>query len=303
MSCTNPLYARRLGAVNSTTGKERIKILPHTIGEDYFTLKAKYGDDLILLPCGKCKSCIEARSKTWALRCVLEASYHKENYFLTLTYDQDHVTKGLVKRDLQLFFKRLRQKVGSFRYYAVGEFGGRSLRPHFHCILFGCNLGLSDLKVVNVTDDDYIYYVSKTISKVWPFGIHTLTDVTFKSCAYTARYCEKKLHKNLGEFSLMSLKPGIGTQYFLDHYSDIYKNDVICTKFGSMKPSRYFDKLLEKFDTSLLDEIKEKRLAAANSLVISDVLDHGFSKFEDLMKYKAELKEIKFSRLKRNGVK
>ena len=63
MSCSNPLYALRLGAVNPKTGKERIKIIPRIEGNDYFSLCEKHGrDNVIPLPCGKCSSCIEARS-------------------------------------------------------------------------------------------------------------------------------------------------------------------------------------------------------------------------------------------------
>ena len=88
MSCSQPLYALKLGALNPKTGKERIKILPKRPGDDYFSLCAKHGKDSVIpLPCGKCPSCIEARSKSWALRCVCEASLHDENCFVTLTYN------------------------------------------------------------------------------------------------------------------------------------------------------------------------------------------------------------------------
>jgi hypothetical protein len=44
-----------------------------------------------------------------------------------------------VKRDLQLFFKRLRKAYPDvkLRYFACGKYGEQFARPHYHVILFG----------------------------------------------------------------------------------------------------------------------------------------------------------------------
>lgn len=94
----------------------------------------------ISLPCGKCIGCRLEHSRKWAVRCVLEASCHAQNCFVTLTYADEHLPPdgSLCKRDLTLFLKRLRksrpgQKI---RYFACGEYGERLRRPHYHLILF-----------------------------------------------------------------------------------------------------------------------------------------------------------------------
>ena len=67
----------------------------------------------VLIPCGQCVGCRLERSRQWAMRCMDEAQMHKENSFITLTYDNAHLPEDgqLIKRDLQLFFKRLRKDV------------------------------------------------------------------------------------------------------------------------------------------------------------------------------------------------
>jgi hypothetical protein len=59
-----------------------------------------------------------------------------------LTYDDEHLppNNSLLKKDLQKFFYKLRQKIKpiKIRYFAVGEYGSnKTKRPHYHIILFG----------------------------------------------------------------------------------------------------------------------------------------------------------------------
>ena len=53
-----------------------------------------------------------------------EASMHKHNSFITLTYDEEHVPhRGQLQHDdFVKFMKRLR-KHGAVRYYMAGEYG------------------------------------------------------------------------------------------------------------------------------------------------------------------------------------
>ena len=70
MSCTNPRPAVLVPA-DTKTGR-RIKFLhPFKDAMTYLELLAKYGDDYVEIPCGKCDSCIEQRTKSWAIRCCL----------------------------------------------------------------------------------------------------------------------------------------------------------------------------------------------------------------------------------------
>lgn len=49
----------------------------------------------------------------WAVRCVHEAQLYDTSYFVTLTYNDAHLpySSQLVKRDFQLFVKRLRRRL------------------------------------------------------------------------------------------------------------------------------------------------------------------------------------------------
>ena len=278
--------------------------MPRIEGNDYFALCEKHGkDNIIPLPCGKCPSCIEARSKSWAIRCVCEGIYHKQSCFITLTYNPDSCPEFLVRSDMQKFLKRLRKKV-DFRYFGCGEYGPHGAhRPHWHIILFG--YFPSDAKLVTFIDGNP-YFRSKELQALWKFGFVSITEATYASCAYVARYCQKKLgNPDHREITLMSLKPGIGMRYFEDNKDKIYKYDAIFGNFGRSlrhKPSKYFDKLLERFDPVGFQRLKQVRISKANSQVISDVLDHGFKYYEDLCRYNAEIKKDKMSKLRRKDL-
>jgi len=64
--------------------------------------------------------------------------------FVTLTYDDDHLffadgsNPVLNFKDLRDYFKRVRKENKSlkFKYFAVGEYGEKYGRPHFHFIAF-----------------------------------------------------------------------------------------------------------------------------------------------------------------------
>ncbi len=94
------------------------------------------------VPCGQCISCRLKKAREWSIRIMNECSYYEKNCFLTLTYDEEHLPSSysISKRELQLFLKKLRKKC-KFRYFGSGEYGDKSMRPHYHIILFGvgCN--------------------------------------------------------------------------------------------------------------------------------------------------------------------
>lgn len=228
----------------------------------------------LMLPCRKCVGCRLSKSREWANRAVMEQIYHQESWFLTLTYDDEHLPRSfpvdestgeilsvhgtLVKKHLQDFFKRLRFNSGQkFRYFAAGEYGSQTYRPHYHVLLFG--LRLNDLSVISRNFAGQPYYVSDIISKCWSDGIHILGPVTWQSASYVARYTMKKATHGfdrsfydaaaiLPEYQSMSLKPGLGYQYYVDH-PDIFNYDTfsVSTPQGGRKmtPPEYFKKLFK----------------------------------------------------------
>lgn len=254
--------------------------------------------DFIEVPCGQCLGCRLQYSREWANRCLLELQDHDSAFFATLTYDNPHVPKSaygdpetgeaipsltLRKRDLQLFMKRLRKAFpdDKIRFYACGEYGERTYRPHYHVILFG--LHLDDLQVYERDPETgFVMYTSPSFQRCWsvkdddgvvrPIGRAVVSEVSWETCAYTARYVTKKLsgfaacfyddHNIEPPFTQMSLKPGIGRNYY-DNHPDLYKYEYInvSTEKGGRKfrPPKYFDRI---FDVEYPDEsaaMKEAR--------------------------------------------
>ena len=120
-------------------------------------------------------------------------------------------------------------------------------------------------------------YTSKELEDIWGMGRVAVGNVTWESCAYTARYVTKKItgkiseevYKILGvepEFVRMSRKPGIGRQYYDENWEKIYLTDELWlqTKNGvkKAKPSRYYDKLFDIDNHEELEAIKERRKTA-----------------------------------------
>ena len=239
-------------------GKKIIKFLGHPVNDNqktvYYRGKDYPIDMLIKIPCGKCVGCRLEYSRQWANRCMLELQYHDSAYFCTFTYDDDHVPRTyypdpetgeafpamtLQKRDFQLLMKRIRKHFpdDQIRFFACGEYGSQTFRPHYHAIIFG--LHLSDLipyKKVREGGELYTYYNSPSLQECWPYGFVVVGEVTWESCAYTARYVMKKLkgkeadfygkHNIQPEFTLMSRRPGIARNYY-DTHPTLFDTDYI----------------------------------------------------------------------------
>lgn len=258
--------------------------------------KSSHSGEELQLPCGQCIECRFKRSRDWAVRCMHEASLHDKNAFITLTYAPEHLPSdgSLDYKPFQKFMKRLRKQFTgtNIRFYMCGEYGENFGRPHFHACLFGVDF--SDKKYLTKTKSGSVIYTSKTLEKLWPFGLSSIGDVNFQSAAYVARYIMKKItgdasfkHYNQidadgvittrkPEFTRMSLKPGIGAGWLDKFHSDVYPHDFVVVNGRKNAVPRYYDKKISKnvdgtFDDYDIDEIQYARFlrmrdgAAANS--------------------------------------
>lgn len=263
--CINPMYAIKLGdkykfvsAVTDSCLKDS-KYLFSTVG--------KYK----ILPCGQCYQCRLERSRDWACRCILEAQMHKENCFVTLTYDDAHLPSdyGLQKMDLTKFFKRLRKNTGAkLRYFACGEYGDLYSRPHYHICIFGYRP--KDLQLI-AQNRGVNLYTSQEILKAWQGrGFVSIGDVTFESAAYVARYVMKKVTGDRAEehyqgrepeYVVMSRRPGIAATWFEKYSEDVYPNDYLVVRDSiKCKPPRYFDSLYDVYyGEGAIESIKAER--------------------------------------------
>lgn len=188
----------------------------------------------IIIPCGKCLACKIDQANSWATRCLLEAKKWTNNCFITLTYNEENInTKNgintLNKKDIQDFFKLLRYyenrtEDNPIRYFACGEYGDKTFRPHYHLGVF--NYIPKDLKFHKLSKTGIEIYTSKTISDIWKKGFITVQYLNYEAAAYIARYTQKKINRDydkkcetLGiekEFKLTSRRPGIALDILND---------------------------------------------------------------------------------------
>lgn len=228
----------------------------------------------IPVPCRKCPACLLARTNEWGFKLMQEDKIHERSYFVTLTMTNEtmNMVKGtltkkkdtrytnitpngfmsLRKQDLQNFFKRLRKEINGttkLKYYAVGEYGSKTYRPHYHIILFGATI--------------------LQIEQAWSLNGKLLGEVTCDpvngaSIAYTAKYINKgkliplfKTDDRLPEFQLTSQSMGVNyitPQIVRYHNHDITRNYV--TLDGGVKIG-----LPPSFKRKIYDEETRKKQA------------------------------------------
>lgn len=297
--CTHPHYALDLG-INPDTGKARIKFMPGRYDlSSKQQLEFRYGKDAVLtLPCGQCLNCRINHSKEWAVRCVLESLEHENNWFITLTYDDDHLPRdgALHREHLREFFKALYNRGYHFRYFGCGEYGSLNNRPHYHLILFG--LDLDDMKYIQNAKS----FSSKTLDACWPYGFYFIGDVSYSSCNYVAQYTLKKNFKDslkypVPEFICYSNRPGLAYSWCEKHLDTLLKYDAVYGDFGNSKVSRlprYFEKVADSLDHQLLEAMKQKRLKASDAATINEMIKHNFDVVEQLYKYSETVSINKF---------
>lgn len=187
----------------------------------------------IEVPCGYCPACVNRRASGWSFRLAQEERHSTSAYFVTLTYDNDHVPASknnyltLKKKHVQLYFKNLRKRHDTtkfhtskngrrvrvtvrnkhIKYFAVGEYGGKFSRPHYHAIIFNADVA----KVAEAWVD----------SKGQCRGSIHIGYVSYASIGYCMKYISKpakvgkhKRDDRIKEFSLQS--KGLGLCYLTE---------------------------------------------------------------------------------------
>lgn len=259
-----------------------------------------YNPKVMLIPCGQCIGCRIRQREDWTTRIELEArDYPKEEvWFITLTYDDDHVPGMIVKtgeimrkvqytwkpgekspssvqillyEDIQKFLKRLRKAYsGKLRYFVAGEYGEQTARPHYHMILYGWKP--TDLKNLYKIHHNG-YYTSKWLADLWGMGQIQIAQAVPETYRYVAGYVTKKMYEidgkkanayyELGQtkpFACMSLKPGLGDKYYQEHKAEIWRQGYIqCSNGKQAQIPRYYEKQMEAENPQRLWRIKQKR--------------------------------------------
>lgn len=269
MTCYRPLIASRSkDAVFVKSGKPAIFIYGSAESNPDLFERSKTDDSFLVLPCGQCIGCRLERSRQWAIRISQEASLYEQNCFITLTYMDKCCPSSLVLRDFQLFMKRLRKKFGNgIRFFHCGEYGDLNGRPHYHAALL--NFDFPDKKLY-YSCNGFNYYLSESLSNLWPFGIHLISDLTFDSAGYIARYVLKKITGDAAAdaykdkappYVTMSRRPGIGTPWIEKYLDNVYNHDRVVVKGHECLPPRFYDEVLKANYPEWFDYIKEQRAA------------------------------------------
>lgn len=246
--------------------------------------------DKQVVPCRRCKACIQAAAKFDTLRCDIESLSNKYQFFITLTYDRNKLPvvkyvrnfpedsfdlqnerlncrknaykveqidgkfrfryirpRGfklreyykrtrlrnrvgvLCKYDLQQFFKRLRNEIHRInktqfnnfyderiRYFAAGEYGPKTLRPHYHVILF--------------TNSDFVSSIlQQVLYKAWPYGTIDNQISEGKASDYVASYVNSRLlvpsFLNIAPFRPFKIHSRyFGETYFREEIEKVYSS-------------------------------------------------------------------------------
>lgn len=191
----------------------------------------------VQVPCGKCISCLKTKRNQMLWRLNRSVNFAKyKSYFLTLTYDEEHLPMfcrdtnsyledketympqvtilrpSVQKRDVQLFFKRLRKYISDhdleqkdeegkvldserFRYFLTSEYGSKTKRPHYHAV------------IINFKHDPMLF------EHCWKNGIIYVGDSSPASINYVAKYFVFKQDNPFGTVKNFSLSSnGIGNE-------------------------------------------------------------------------------------------
>ncbi|QXP07996.1 MAG: replication initiator protein [Arizlama microvirus] len=267
MPCANPIRAYR-----AATGGPLLFNAPNTWkGATTYTA--------LDIPCGHCILCRNEQARQTAVRIYHESQSWIENSFITLTYDDANIpTNGsLDYSHLQKFWKRLRKQIGELRYYAVGEYGDKTLRPHYHACLFG-HAFIEDRIIIK--EQPHRLWSSPMLNQVWGLGNVTVGALNFQTARYTASYVTKKLRtkqryvridEQTGELVPVTqprafMSRNIGKDWWITYGHQLKDHDRVIINGQKQKPPRAYDKWLGEINESKLKEIKAERKAKAIQL-------------------------------------
>lgn len=250
-----------------------------------------------IVPCGKCHKCKRARQNDWVFRLEQEQKNSVSSCFATLTYENPPLSfnghQTLEPNDLKLFWKRLRKYISvyhseypSLKYYAVGEYGTKFLRPHYHAIIYN----LPHKLIQN----------NEKFTKIWGSGYCDIAGASGASMRYTCGYIMQSTWEpsqddddRSPQFSRMS--QGLGRDYITDATLRYHKENLlpVVTKPGGIiqRLPRY---LKEKIFTKPELAIMRSEAQRINELNLNEYLSYDYraeiiQKTDGIRRFKKEL--------------
>lgn len=234
-------------------------------------------------PCGKCYACRANLRRDWFFRLRSHAYNSVSSLFVTLTYDEQHLPRSdcgwptTVKRDLQLFFKRLRKKLQSYEkekgnkpkisYYAINDYGGEFERPHYHVLLFGLPVPLESI-----------------LKEIWPLGSIDTQPITAQRINYVLAYHIRKCERAREDLQTTGMEDyyalisnHIGESLAADRWSSALRSGPVpgtCLLDGrGTVPYRIPRYVLDKgFTRQEIDKIKEAKLKY-HETILEEILE------------------------------
>ena len=228
-------------------------------------------------PCGQCGECRLSRARSWATRCVHEATNWKQSCFITLTYKDTPEGGTLDPQDTRNFIRNFRYKFKKpFKYFLVGEYGDNFDRPHYHALIYGTDFGYSQKnKPKNTTSSSDLTELHNTsaltcpeLDSIWSLGHTSVGELTFDSAAYCAQYAMKKINGPLSTSHYKGRHPefmrtsqnAIGKQYALNYATEIIQNNSVISNGAKQPIPNYYLKQYEKqqYNLTKLKQLREE---------------------------------------------
>jgi hypothetical protein len=287
MQCTRPIAAVQLSdgsVLFDSQGSKNDSLVERALTA---SLASGGFSQRLQLRCRVCAACRSTHATMWATRLHHELSEHDTSSFITLTYSDQFLPEGgtLDHRHIQLFLKRLRFEIKKpIRYFVAGEYGDKTQRPHYHMIVYGYDF--PDKTPSAIGKGGHIRYSSSSLERLWGMGLCDVGTVTDKSMSYVAYYNVKRLSddnamgkdlrardfvdlqtglitRRKPEYCRMSLRPGIGSNWFAKYKNEIHKGFLTLDGSNRAIPAFYLRKLKELFPDEYEQFIltREERMA------------------------------------------
>lgn len=327
MQCLNPITMKNPANSIKTENEQGEKICTVKYIKPCETVK------FVAVPCGKCNFCLKRNSDDWMQRLENEAKESDSAMFLGITYDEEHIHKvkganntlqaTLKKEDLQKYIKKLRwhndkfakERLGvssikearrltkSIKYYAIGEYGSTTYRPHYHIIIFNLEDKFTQRKTKNDLLDEI--WEKGQIDKGHGNGIGG-------GIAYCTRYLIKKETIKLGpnqapQFAIISNE--IGEKYVEKHKKWHIEN-LAYYQMKQIKGARvklalakyYKEKIFTKTQLSVQKSKEEKQRWQREDEEEQRLIKLGMNR-EQRVKYGIDQTMIAYKKITKNATK
>lgn len=257
MACEKPNKAWQRGA----SGRLRFK-------------QPEAGDSIgyieIEVPCGTCILCREEYARQTAVKIHHESMMHEEGAFITLSYKDEHLPEhnSLNYEDIHRFWKRERQRLWrtahiKLRHYTVGEYGDKTLRPHYHACVFG--YGYLNNRVM-LRETPTLLWTTPELEKAWGLGFVSVGALNYATASYTASYITKKLRSKqqyvrtdteTGELIPLEqprafMSDNLGKTWWSKYGKYLEDNDWVIVNGTRQKPPKTYDKWMKERDPDWL---------------------------------------------------